>query len=252
MMETQDVTPAGASEDAFLAGRVRVLQPVRGFRAGLDSVLLAASLQASAGERLVEAGCGAGAALLCAAFRLDEASFTGVERDPGLVDLARRGVARNGFDARVTVIEADVAGRGVLMEGGADQGFANPPFFEPGAVSPPGPGREGAYLADAPLRTWVLFLLDNIRRGGRITLIHRAQALPDVLGELARRTGEIEVMPVRPHPGAPARRVLVRARKGLRKGAFILYNGLTLHEFEGGPPTQETADLMAGAALNWR
>ena len=37
------------SDDAFLGGRLRVLQPATGYRAGIDGVLLAATAEAGAG-----------------------------------------------------------------------------------------------------------------------------------------------------------------------------------------------------------
>ncbi|HEY0436004.1 MAG TPA: methyltransferase, partial [Phenylobacterium sp.] len=50
------------TEDAVLDGRVQLRQPARGYRAGLDAALLAAACDAAPGQRVIEAGCGAGAA----------------------------------------------------------------------------------------------------------------------------------------------------------------------------------------------
>src|SRR5512146_2679345 len=97
------------TEDAVLDGRVRLRQPAKGYRAGVDAALLAAACDARPGERVVEAGCGAGAALLAAAVRRPGAWFTGLERDPATAALARRNAAENGLADRVEVIEADVA-----------------------------------------------------------------------------------------------------------------------------------------------
>ena len=243
---------AGASHDRFLGGAVTVVQPVDGYRAGMDAVLLAASLEAKTGSQLAEAGCGAGAALLCAAHRLNDCSFLGFEREAGSLALAREGVAANGFGARVDVRAHDIAERPAGLENVFDQSFCNPPFFEPGAVRAPAAGKTAAYLAQTPLKAWVLFLHHITKPGGRITLIHRAAALGDLLELLGARTGEIEVLPIRPAPGAEAGRVLVRARKGLRRGPLRLYDGLVLHESAGGPLTARAAASLNGAALEWR
>jgi tRNA1(Val) A37 N6-methylase TrmN6 len=241
-----------AAEDLFLDGRVRVVQPRAGYRAGLDAVLLAAALEAKPGARLFEAGCGAGAALLCAAWRLDGAAFTGMERDPAMAALAREGAARNGWWERIAVVEGDATDRAGLVENGFDQAFSNPPWYEPGRMRAPAPGRARAFLAEDGLDAWVLALLHATRPGGRVTLIHRAAALANLLAALDRRAGEIEVMPVRPAPGLPARRLLVRARKGLRRGEVTLYDGLALHETPGGPLTPRAAATLEGAKLDWR
>lgn len=243
---------ADARHDRFLGGAVTVVQPVEGYRAGMDAVLLAASLEAKAGARLAEAGCGAGAALLCAAYRLADCAFTGFERDAASLALAGEGIAANGFGARVEVCSHDVGERLVEMENRFDQSFCNPPFFEPGAVRAPAAGKTAAYLAETPLKAWVLFLHHITKPGGRITLIHRAAALGELLELLGPRTGEIEVLPIRPAPGAEAGRVLVRARKGLRRGPLRLYDGLVLHASAGGPLTERAQASLNGAALEWR
>ena len=240
------------THDKFLGGAVTVVQPAQGYRAGMDAVLLAASLSASEGESLAEAGCGAGAALLCAAHRLPSCRFTGFERDAEALDLARMGIVANNMAERVDVLAHDVGERLPEMENRFDQTFSNPPFFEPGAVRLPAEGRQKAYLAETPLKAWILFLHHVTKPGGRITLIHRAAALGDLLELLGPRTGEIQILPIRPAPGAPAGRVLVRARKGLRRGPVTLYDGLTLHDAAGGPASSRAEDALRGGALEWR
>src|SRR5688572_1081017 len=127
------------TEDRLLNGRVRLKQPARGYRAGLDAALLAAACDAKPGERVLEAGCGAGGALLAAAQRRPEARFTGVERDPVALALARENIAANGLEGRVEAVEGDVAlrfsGLGLTA---FDAAFANPPFFDdPGSLRGP-------------------------------------------------------------------------------------------------------------------
>ncbi|MFT3723777.1 MAG: methyltransferase [Hyphomonadaceae bacterium] len=238
--------------DRFLAGAVTVVQPARGYRAGMDAVLLAASLSAGQGQSLAEAGSGAGAALLCAAHRLPGCHFTGFERDAAAIGLAGQGIAANSFAERVDIRPQDVAERPSALENVYDQSFSNPPFFEPGAVRAPGPGKEAAYLADTPLKSWILFLHHITKPGGRITLIHRAAVLADLLELLNSRAGEIEVLPIRPTPGAEAGRILVRARKGLRRGPVTLYDGLALHDAARGPYSARAAACFDGGALEWR
>ncbi len=53
------------TDDGFLDGRLKILQPAKGYRSGLDSVLLGAAVPARAGERVLEAGAGVGVARLC-------------------------------------------------------------------------------------------------------------------------------------------------------------------------------------------
>ena len=244
--DARDVT-----HDKFLDGAVTIIQPARGYRAGMDAVLLAASLVAKPGESLAEAGSGAGAALLCAAHRLEQCTFTGFEREADYVSLCQQGIAANASASRVAIRQYDISERPADLENSFDQAFANPPFFDPAAVRAPAEGRAAAYLAETPLKAWVLFLCHVVKPGGRITLIHRAAALAELMELLAPRTGEIEVLPIRPAPGAPAHRLLIRARKGLRRGPVTLYDGLALHDAVGGPSSARAAACYSGNALDW-
>ena len=238
--------------DWLLDQKVRLHQFAKGYRAGMDAVVLAAALRAKPGERLLEAGCGAGAALLCAASRLTDVEFAGVERDQAAIELVQRNIDENRFGERVKVLKGDVGERPGALLNAYDHVFSNPPFFEPGAIQALGEGKDNAYLAHTSLEDWLKFMLHAVRPKGRITLIHRAAALADILAFMNPRFGEIEVLPVKPYIDAPAKRVLVTGRKGLRKGDVALHAGLTLYEGEDRKLTERAAAIMSGGALDWR
>ena len=238
--------------DAFLGGHVTVFQPKKGFRAGTDSVLLAAALDAGQTGEACEFGCGAGGALFPAAWRLKKANFTGLEADPLVLDLARRGLAENGFEDRVQLIQQDIAQIPRDWENRFDLAFSNPPFFEAGKITAPGEGRERAYLESVPLKDWIGAMLFTLKPKGRFVMIHRASELARILAAIERRTGEITVMPVRSWPGADAKRVIVKARKGLRSGPMRLLTGIDIYESKGGPRTALMEEISrSGGALDW-
>lgn len=238
--------------DAFLGGRVTVFQPQKGFRAGTDSVLLAAALNAARTGQAVEFGCGAGGALLPAAWRLKGCAFTGLDADPAMLELARRGIDENGFGRRLDVLEQDVAAIPADWENRYDLAFSNPPFFEPGRIRQPGEGREAAYLESLPLKDWIGAMLFTLKPKGTFVMIHRASELARILSVIERRTGEITVMPVRSWPGADAKRVIVKARKGLRSGPMRLLAGIDLYAAKGGPRTQLMEEVAGyGMGLDW-
>ena len=87
-------------DDAFLGGRLVLRQPARGYRAGADAVMLAAACPARAGERVLELGCGAGVALFCLGARVPGLDLTGLERQPGMAELARHNAEATGIAAR--------------------------------------------------------------------------------------------------------------------------------------------------------
>jgi tRNA1(Val) A37 N6-methylase TrmN6 len=243
-------TAATVTEDRMLGGQLTLLQPAKGYRAGLDAALLAAACDAKPGDAVIEAGCGVGAVMLAAALRRPGAEFLGVERDPAALNLARANIISNRLGDRVQAEEGDVGG---LRAGRRfDAGLSNPPFFDDrGAIRGPHPAKASAFLADDGLRAWTGYLLGMVRDGGIVTLIHRADRLADLLSQLSAKAGSFQIRPVHPHADDPAGRVLVRAVRGGRAPLRLL-PALVLHERGGAKHTKAAEAILRGETdLPW-
>lgn len=253
------------TSDAFLGGALDILQPSRGYRAGLDAVLLAAACGVETGDqaRVLDAGAGVGVAGLCVARRVPDAHVTLVEREPELAALARQNATRNGLDARIRVVELDVAegGAGINRARDLDTGIcagafshviANPPYFTEGrgTRSPADLKAASHEMADGALDQWCRFLATAAASDGLVTVIHRADALGALLDGLGRRFGGLRVLPLYPRAGAEAHRVIVQGRKGSRAPLRLL-QGIELHGEGNGFVPVIDAILRHGAALDW-
>lgn len=242
---------AGLTGDAFLGGRLSILQPAAGFRAGLDSVLLAAAVAAQSGETVFEAGVGPGVAALCLAARCPDVRVEGVERDPALAALALRNAARNGLENRIFVEPGDITGPCPPDQANRfPQTMANPPFFDPArATAPPHPAKAGAHMA-APgeLALWIKGCAARLVEGGLLTLIFPAAGLGDLTAALTPRLGGITVFPLWPGRAKPAKRLIVTGRKG-SAAPLRLLPGLILHDGSGFTPEAE-AILRHAAPLD--
>ena len=248
MLPRMDVTT-----DGMLGGRLRLAQPRDGYRAGVDAALLAAACEAASGARLIEAGCGVGAALLAAAARQPSVRFMGVEIDPSAVDLGKANIEANGMVGRVCISQGDIAEPfSRLGHSLFDAAMANPPFFDdPGSLRGPAVAKTQAWISREGLATWIAFLTKAVREGGEVTLIHRADRLADILSLLSDKCGSIQVRPIHPFADASAKRVLVRGIK-TSKGPLRLLPALVLHERSGSKHTDETERLLRGeTGLGW-
>jgi tRNA1(Val) A37 N6-methylase TrmN6 len=261
--ESHATSGAQTTLDLALGGRVRLYQPKMGYRAGLDAALLAAAVELAPAETAMEAGCGVGAALLQVAWRTQAPdasgpSLTGVERDSAALALAQRNIDLNRQAARVKVIDGDVSlpfSKLALSNAKAaafDSVFANPPFFDdPSRLRGPAPERREAYIAEGGLKAWTTFLLTAARQGGRITLVHRADRLADILACLGDGAGSFRIRPIQPFADQPAKRVMVRAVKGGR-APLVLLPPLVLHARDGTKHTAEAEAILRGEArLPW-
>lgn len=246
------------TRDAFLGGRLFVYQPEKGFRAGSDSVLLGASVPGDA-KHVLDLGAGVGTAGLVAAIWAETAEILLVERDDAVRALAEDNIAGNGFSDRVRAIPADVTASGSEREaaGIAPNGFdvviANPPFFAKGrGTLSQDAGREAARHAAADdLGLWVRAAAAAAAARGEAILVLPTARLGEVIAAFKGRFGGIRVLPIAARPGAEAKRVLVRGRKGAR-AALQLLAPLVLHGPSGNEFAPEIAGILTGRTkLDW-
>jgi len=223
-------------ENYLLAGNVRLLQPANGFRSGLDAVFLAAAVPAEAGDRVHEAGSGAGAGALCVAARTNGAQVTGLEIQPQLTTLAKTNAGLNGFSDRVHFYSGDITAppQEITSADPYDHIMMNPPYQERGKAraSPVRAKHLSRMEENGTLEDWIGYGLGVLKPHGSISIVHRADRLDDLLACLRNRAGEIAVFPLWPGEGKAAKRVVLRARKGVRSRLRML-PGMVLHRPDG-------------------
>ncbi|MEM8979424.1 MAG: methyltransferase [Pseudomonadota bacterium] len=197
-------------------------QSQTGFRAGVDTVLLAACVPAKPGDRVLDMGCGAGVASLCVQARVSGAECLGVEREPIYAQIAR--------DNGIEVEEADVlALPKALKEQQFDHVLANPPYYAPQSrMASPDPKREVALAETGDLSAWIEVASKRCAPKGSVSFVQKAARLPDLLPAFAAHLGDVVVQPYAPRSGRPAHLVVVQGWRGTR-GPFRLNAPIILH-----------------------
>lgn len=253
MPQPESVDVADCTDDALLGGRVHVLQPARGYRVAVDAVLLAASVPLASGERILDVGCGVGAATLCLLARaaaLTGIRAVGLEVQPRYAALARLNAQRNDQTSVFDVIAGDVAAPPALAA--FDHVMTNPPYL-PAAQADPSPDRAKALAtveSTADLATWLDFCLRVLRPGGTLSVVHRADRQAELIARLRPHAADLAVLPLLPRAGAPPKRLILRARRGAG-GAVRILPGLVLHQDGGGYTPEVDAILRAAAPLDF-
>jgi tRNA1(Val) A37 N6-methylase TrmN6 len=245
--------PGEFTEDTFLGGQLRLLQPKSGHRAGHDAMLLAAATPAHSGDRVADLGAGVGAAGLAVAKRVAGIELVLVEIDAALADLARGNATSNAIAAEVIVLdvasEADGFAKAGLPPDSVDVVLMNPPFNDPARHrASPDKAREVAHLATvATLESWIHASRRILKSGGVLTLIWRADGLAEVLAALGRGFGSLVILPVHADTVTPAIRVLIRATKG-GKAPTRMLAALMLNN-ESAVPNKRVQDILAGKGV---
>ncbi len=235
------------SEGTLLGGRIRYRQRVQGYRTGIEPILLAACVPAQPGERVVEAGTGAGPGLLALHARVPGFSGLGVERDPNLAEIAAANFALNGASALIAHCQPIEHWR---PEGPYDHAFANPPWHRDDSTESPDPRRKSAKQAKPDLLAiWIAALAAPLRRRGTLSLVLPAASFAQAAAALATcHCAELRLVPLWPHQNEAAKLIILQAIKEGR-GASRILPGLVLHEPTGAYTPEATAILRDGGRL---
>lgn len=231
----------------LLNGRVRYTQPVDGFRTGIEPVLLAASVPARSGARVLEGGTGAGAALLCLAARVPEIVGVGFDRDVDLVRMAQANAAAN-LAPGLLFVAADVVS--MPFGGPFDHVLANPPYHEAGGTPSPHSNRRRAMHAICgAIENWAAALGSMLRHDGSLTMILSPGKLTEALAGAARSgCGSPRIFPLWPRAGQTPKLLLLQALRGGR-APLTLLPGMILHASDGRFTEAADASLRHGIAV---
>ena len=112
----------------------------------------------------------------------------------------------------------------------------------------PGEAKRAAHVTDTLIADWLASAASLLTGKGRVTLIHRADRLGDILAALTRTGfGSPAICSLHPRAGKPAKRVLVSARRQGR-APLTLAAPIVLHAPEGGAYSPFADDVLRGRA----
>ena len=236
------------TDDYLLDRKIKIFQPVDGYRASSDAVLLSSAIQkVKNGEKILDLGSGTGAISLCLAHRFPAAQICGFEIQDELVKLSNQSAKANGFN-NLTFLNYDLRQAQNSWFGQYDHVITNPPYAKDDMPSPNKSKATAHNLNDIDLTAWLKLALKCLRSQGRIYIINRAEAIDEILSVLYKHTGAITIVPLCSKSGQNAKRVLVCARKGVHTPTRIL-PPLIIHKADGSYTTKAQKILRDGICL---
>jgi len=242
------------THDAFHNSAFEVIQPEdKGYRSGLDALLIAAALPPTSKGLVADLGSGVGVAGLAALNLNRDLDAVLVEKNEKLVELAEQTIrlhANSFLRNRCTVLKADVtlAGEDRVRAGlkcdSIDHLIMNPPYNSVSDRPPIDPMRIEAFMmgeggADAWFRTAAAIT----KPGGTFVTIYKTENLGDVIACTKGRFGGLEILPIHSRADEPAKRIVVRGTRASR-APMALLPGFVMHEKDGSymPAAQEIVD----------
>lgn len=125
--------------DIFFNGKLQILQKKKGYRFSIDAILLSRFIKIRKDEKAIDLGTGCGILPLLLSHTTKAHSFVAVEIQKGLAELAKKNVALNDLDDRVSVLYKDFRElKDMFPPGSFNVVFSNPPYrkHRTGRVNP--------------------------------------------------------------------------------------------------------------------
>ncbi len=211
--------PDGETLDAFYHGRIRILQPKKGYRFAVDAPLLADFIRTGPDDEALEIGTGSGIISLLLSVRPIR-KITAVEIQPGLAGLARRNVEMNGLGGRIEVVDADLR----TYDPGRtfDLVFSNPPYIRraTGFLSASAEKSAAKHEIHGTIRDFLGRTAAWLSPNGRACFVYPERRRPDFLaaaGESGLAVRRLRF--VHPRAGEPANLFLVELARSGREPA---------------------------------
>ncbi len=195
-----------------------ILQSETGYHFGMDAVLLADYVRVRPDERILDLGCGNGILPLLLAARHTDVCITGLEIQRESVELARRSVAYNHLEDRISLAEGDI--REAVSRFGAasfDVLVSNPPYMiaSHGKLNPNRQVAVARHEVSCTFEDLARTSAGLLRDHGRLYLVHRPFRLAEILDTLRSYKLEPKRMRlVHPFIGKEANMVLIEAVRG--------------------------------------
>lgn len=206
------------------AGVIEVLQPVKGHRFTLDSILLADFCLVKGRDRVLEPGAGTGIISLLLARKYPRAHITALEVQASLHDLCARNITANGL-SNVTALRADIRNLArSVRRGNFDVLAANPPYARTGTgrTSPDAGRRVSRQGILGGIEPW-LDLHAFLKQRGRYAVVFPAARLAELFALMRTRGLEPKRLRlVHPFTDRPASLALIEAVKEGGIGLTVL------------------------------
>lgn len=196
----------------------RIIQNPEKFCFGMDAVLLSGFARAKEGDKVLDLGTGTGIIPILMEAKTQAAHLTGLEIQEESVDMARRSVALNGLEEKISVMQGDIKEAGTLFDAASFHVVTcNPPYMigQHGLTNPKTPKAIARHEILCTLEDVVGQAEKLLCPGGNFFMVHRPFRLAEIMALLCKYKLEPKRMRlVYPFVDKEPNMVLIEAKRG--------------------------------------
>lgn len=242
------------TKDYLLDKKVTIFQPIDGYRASTDAVLLSAMIDNSVkNASILDVGSGTGAISLCLAQRLknNNVKIRGIELQNQLCELSNLSAKENNFDF-VQFFNIDIREKikhQELAYCSFDIVITNPPYSDHDMPSPNKSKASAHNHSVSNLTEWLNICLKMLKPYGKLYMVNRVEALPEICCSLQNKAGNLTIIPIHSKENQKAKRIIISAQKDSKSPCNIVHNFIT-HNHEGNYTDNAQKILREGLSFN--
>lgn len=203
-------------DDLQLQG-LRIIQKEKGFRFGMDAVLLADFARVEERDKAADFGTGTAILPLLIAGRAGASHIDAFEIQADMAEMAQRSVAMNALTGKIAVHHLPVEQADqVVAPGTLDAIVCNPPYGVPGTtlLNPAETLSLARHQTEDGLTAWYRMAYRLLRGKGRFYMIYPAPRMLEAMSDLSKaRLEPKRFRLIYPHAGKAANLVLIEAMK---------------------------------------
>ena len=216
------------TKDSFLGGGIRIWQPKKGYRAGIDPILLAATVNVSAGQKVLDLGCGVGTASFAIGYRVKNVELYGIEIQKVFADLANLNSKENGIELQIECTNISNLSPNITSKN-FDHVIANPPYFDRKfSVSGMNFSKEKSFGDTCTISEWLKVAAKRAKPKGFVHFIVRSDRLMEIFTNMPNSLGSLVITPIISRKNQNAKLTILHAKKNGRAG-FIISSPIILH-----------------------
>lgn len=235
------------TQDYILNGKIKIMQPKRGYRVAIDPIILASFVDIRPHQSLLDVGCGVGTISLILKNIETTSNITAIDLDEVMCDFCKRNSDVNFLDLNVINCSVENVGSNEELKSKYfDHVITNPPFFEDRS-SRISHTKRLANFETIELKTWIALCLKKLKNNGMFSIIHNASRIGEIMQSVDGILGDIEIIPIYSRNGNDAKRVIVCGKKG-RKSDTKITTGIVVHNSDGSY-TDIAKKILAGQSV---
>ncbi len=214
--------------DKFLDGKLRIYQPKKGYRAGIDAVLLAASVKERNNLSILDVGSGSGVISFCLAYRCNNVSITGIEKNKDYYLLSLKSFKKNNKNFKINFINKDFKKLDKMQFSVI---VSNPPWFPINSIYESKNSLiNEAKIESISLDRWINKVCDNLELFGEYYTIFPYDRINEIIDIMKNYFNLIKIYPLASFVKDKPNKAIIYAKKTNNKYKLWKFDKIIIHK----------------------